>query len=88
MHLRPKFLYGNDRKSHADLLIYKSEKMSLFDQKILDVANLYGSQRKVNGLMGMYTVQKVYHPQSLSINELYNSKCGKNTVLELTHNEL
>ena len=29
---------GNDRKSHADLLIYKSEKMSLFDQKILEVA--------------------------------------------------
>ena len=39
VHLRPKFLYGNDRKSHADLLIYKSEKMSLFDQKILEVAN-------------------------------------------------
>ena len=33
-------LYGNDRKSHADLLIYKSEKMSLFDQKILEVANI------------------------------------------------
>ena len=32
-------LYGNDHKSHADLLIYKSEKMSLFDQKILEVAN-------------------------------------------------
>ena len=31
VHLRPKFLYGNDRKSRADLLIYKSEKMSLFD---------------------------------------------------------
>ena len=37
-HLRPKFLYWNDRQSHADLLIYKSEKMSLFDQKILEVA--------------------------------------------------
>ena len=33
VHLRPKFLYGNDRKSHADLLIHNSEKMSLFDQK-------------------------------------------------------
>ena len=40
MHLRPKFLYGNDRKSHADLLVYKSEKMSLFDQKNLEVANM------------------------------------------------
>ena len=33
LNLRPKVLDGNDRKGHADLLIHKSEKMSLFDQK-------------------------------------------------------
>ena len=30
VHLRPKLLNGNDRKSHADLLIYKSEKNVTF----------------------------------------------------------
>ena len=32
------FRFSTGNTSHADLLIHKSEKMSLFDQKILEVA--------------------------------------------------
>ena len=38
INLRPKFWHENDRKSEADLLIYKFKKMVIFDQKIIEVA--------------------------------------------------
>ena len=44
-HLRPKVRYENDRKSEADLLIYKSKKVAIFDQKMIEVANI-GTQVK------------------------------------------
>ena len=39
-HLRPKVWYGNDCKNMENLLKHKLEKMLIFDQKILEVANL------------------------------------------------
>ena len=37
--LRPKVWYENDRKNMENLLKHKLEKMLIFDQKILEVAN-------------------------------------------------
>ena len=40
VNLWPQLYYQNDRKKTENLLIYNSKKMLIFDQKILEVANV------------------------------------------------
>ena len=40
IHLRPQFWHENDRKSEADLLKYQFNEVRIFDQKIIEVANI------------------------------------------------
>ena len=45
VNLRQKVWYENDRKNMANLLNHKLEKMLIFDQKILEVANIKNLQQ-------------------------------------------